>query len=93
MRETFIDDGDKFHIKYEEDVSHIIKANHEEMARKSVFDKKRDFHHVMRVPHIVLMEIQRQTGLDFFKPDDAKEIMKILKRPEYAKFRTAPGRI
>ncbi len=34
-----------------------------------------------------------ETGLNFFEPGDAKEIMKILKRPEYAVFRTVADKV
>jgi len=93
MRIQYKEEGDKVFVTHTQDLEATIKANHEQMAQRSVFDKKGEMHHVMRVPHVILMKICQETGLDFFDKDDAKEIMKILKRPEYAAFRTYPGAI
>jgi hypothetical protein len=42
----------------------------------------------MRIPQIVIMQIMKETGLDFFNKDHWPDIWKILKKPEYAPFRT-----
>lgn len=75
------------------DASVVEKLNAEQMAARGRFSKKGDFHHVMRIPQAVLTKICADTGLDFFNPDDAKKILKILKGPEYRAFRTYEGQI
>jgi hypothetical protein len=90
---TLHEEEGKLIVRYEQDVEAVIKANHEQMVRRSRVEKKGDFHHVMRVPTVILQKICQETGLDFFNKDDAKQILEILKRPEYAAFRTYPGQI
>ncbi len=91
--EKWIEHSGGITLYQEEDVEPVIKANQAMMAGRSVFDKKGDLHHVMRIPMIVLEKIRAETGLNFMDRDDAKKIMTILKGPEYSKFRTAPGKI
>lgn len=93
MRTAYHEEDGKIIVSYEQDIEAVLKANHEQRATRSVFDKKGEMHHVMRVPRVVIMKICERTGLDFFKPEDAKEIMKILRGPEFAAFRTYPGKI
>lgn len=103
---TLLDTGtDGSRIKYKEeegkillltehpDTSLVEKLNAEQMASRGRFDKKGDFHHVMRVPQAVLTKICAETGLDFFNPEDSKTIFNILKGPDYRKFRTYAGNI
>lgn len=87
------EEGRIFLQHHHPDLEVLQKFNAEQMASRSVFDKKGDMHHVMRVPQAILTKICAETGLDFFDKDDAKKILNILKRPEYACFRTYPGKI
>lgn len=93
MRTTYHEEDGKIILNYTEDVETLLKVNHEQRESRSVLERKGDFHHVMRVPHTILMKIQQETGLDFFNKEDAKAILEILKRPEYAQFRTYNGNI
>ena len=88
------EDGNNLVLQYYQDVEPVMEAAaaaRREEREAGKFDNKRmksEFRRTMMVPFNVLMEITQKTGLDFFNPGDAKEIMKILKRPEYAQFRT-----
>jgi len=93
MRTAYHEEEGKMIVSYEQDIETVLKVNHEQRAMSSRLARKGDMHHVMRVPTVVLMQIAQQTGLDFFNPDDAKRILEILKRPEYAAFRTYDGQI
>lgn len=93
MRTAYHEEDDKIVVSYEQDIETVLKVNHEQRAMTSRLARKGDLHHVMRVPTVVLMQIAQETGLDFFKPEDAKAILEILKRPEYAAFRTYDGQI
>lgn len=93
MRTAYHEEGEKIIVSYEQDVETVMKVNHEQRAATSRVAKKGDMHHVMRIPLVILQKIQNETGLDFFNPVDAKEILKILKRPEYACWRTYDGAI
>jgi hypothetical protein len=93
MRTAYHEEGGKIIVSYEQDIEAVLKACHEERQARSVFDKKGDMHKVMTVPRVVIMKICEQTGLNFFDSNDAKEIMKILRRPEFAAFRVYPGKI
>jgi hypothetical protein len=93
MKTTYHEEEGKIILNYQEDLEALLKANHEQRQARSRLDKKADLHHVMRVPQVILMKIMQETGLDFFKPEDAKLILEILKGPEYAAFRTYPGQI
>ena len=91
---TYQEEGNKIHlVTHHPDTASLEKLNAEQMASRGRFDKKGDFHHVMRIPQSILTKICADTGLDFFQADDAKEILNILKQPDYAKFRTYSGKI
>ena len=88
------EEGSKIILAHEHpDLERLQRANAEMRNTRSRLDKKGDLHHVMRVPQAIITKICIDTGLDFFNPEDAKEILKILKRPEYAQFRTYSGQI
>jgi len=88
------EDGERVILQHQHpDVGAVERANAELRNTRSTVERKGDLHHVMRVPAAILTKICAETGLDFFNRDDAKEIMKILKRPEYAAFRTYSGNI
>ena len=93
MKISVKEENGKIHVVHTQDIEAVIKANHDQLSQRSVFDRKGEFNHIMRVPHVVLMEIQQKYNLDFFDKDDAKVILGILKSPEYSVFRTAPGKL
>ncbi len=85
----FIDHADGSITVYrEQDVEPILKANAEQRALESPGSRRGEFHHVMRVPMIVLEKICNEHHLNFFDKADAKKIMQILKGNEFQYFRT-----
>lgn len=88
-----IEEGDKIHLTYSQDIETLLKVNHEQRAARSRFDRKGEWHHVMRIPQVVLMEIERVHGLSMLNPEHSKQIMALLKGPEFAAFRTYDGAI
>lgn len=88
------EDGNRIILAHEHpDLEAVQRANAEMRNTRSRLSRKADLHHVMRVPQAIITKICLETGLDFFNPDDAKEILRILKGPEYAQFRTYGGQI
>lgn len=89
-RITYREEDGKTVLKYlPPDVSAVERScDHLRALAPGKFERKKDFHHVARVPSSVLTEICNRTGLDFFNPDDADKIGQIIKR-DYAKFRIA----
>lgn len=76
-------------LNYYQDVEPVLdiaaRERREDAERTTI---RQEFRRKMVIPHVILMQIARETGLDFLKPEDSKAIMKILKSPKYAKFRT-----
>jgi hypothetical protein len=75
-------------LSYHQDIEEHLKLAHYERSLDSRVQKKHEFRKTMTVPFNIIMQICNDTGLDFFNPGDAKAIVEILKRPEYAAFRT-----
>lgn len=85
------EDDKRVVLKYTQDLSAALKSAEDarrEDRERGAFQKTHDMKRTFCVPFSVLLKIQEETGLDFFKKDDAQAIVKILKGPEYAKFRT-----
>lgn len=82
-------EDEKYVLHYSHDVQPLLDANAKERALGGgAFEKKGEFRKVMRIDTVTLMDICLKYHLDFFKPEDCKVIMKILKGEEYKKFRT-----
>jgi hypothetical protein len=78
-------------LKYTQDVEPALNAAADarrEDRERGAFQKSHEMKRTMIVPFAVLMKIERETGLDFMNKQDAPHIMKILKGPDYARFRT-----
>lgn len=88
MKTTFHDDGDKFHVGYSEDVEPILDYAHAKRVTEGEFEKMGEFKQVMRVPQSVMLDILVKYGWDYMNKDHWPFVMKILRGPEYAKFRT-----
>ena len=88
MKTTFHEEGDKIHIKYEEDVQDALDFAHDKRVQEGEFEKMGEFKQVMRVPQVVLLDIKIKYGWDFMVKDHWPMVMKILRGPEYAHFRT-----
>jgi hypothetical protein len=88
MRTTYHEEGDKIHVRYSEDVESLLAYTHAKRAAEGEFEKMGEFKHVMRIPETVLLDIRTRYGWDYQDPDHWPLVMKILRGPEYAAFRT-----
>lgn len=90
VKVTAHDEGEQgLVLNYYQDVEPILDiAARERRVEAENSTIKQEFRRKMVIPTVVLMQIARETGLDFLKPEDSKAIMKILKSSKYAKFRT-----
>lgn len=92
MRTTYHDDGDKMVIRYSEDVEPILKYAHEMRAAEIYHSRMGEFAKVLRVPQSVMLDIRTRYGWDYQNKEHWPMVKKILKGPEYAKFRTTNKR-
>jgi hypothetical protein len=88
MRTTYHEEDDKIHVRYSEDVESLLAYTHAKRAAEGEFEKMGEFKHVMRIPASVLLDIRTKYGWDYQDPDHWPLVMKILRGPEYAAFRT-----
>lgn len=88
MKTTYHEEDDKIHVKYSEDVQDVLDYAHDKRAAEGEFEKMGEFKQVMRVPMSVLLDIKIKYGWDFMEKDHWPLVMKILRGPEYTKFRT-----
>jgi len=88
MRTTYHEEDDKIHVRYSEDVESLLAYTHAKRAQEGEFEKMGEFKHVMRIPETVLLDIKIKYGWDYQDPDHWPLVMKILRGPEYAAFRT-----
>lgn len=92
---TTEDSDERVVLKYTQDVEPALIAAADarrEDRERGAFQKTHDMKRTMVVPFVVLMQIERETGLSYLNKEDAKAISKILKGPDYAKFRTTDKR-
>jgi hypothetical protein len=88
MRTTYHEEDDKIHVRYSEDVESLLAYTHAKRAAEGEFEKMGEFKHVLRIPASVLLDIRTRYGWDYQDPDHWPLVMKILRGPEYARFRT-----
>lgn len=88
MRTTYHEEDDKMVVNYTQDVEGVLKHAHEARAAEGAFDKTPDLKRVMSVPMVVMLEIRNKYGWDFMNKEHWPMVMKILRGPEYAAFRT-----
>lgn len=88
MRTAYHEQGDEMVVSYEQDVEGVLKHAHEARAAEGAFDKTPDLKRVMSVPMVIMLEIRNKYGWDFMNKDHWPMVMKILRGPEYAGFRT-----
>jgi hypothetical protein len=88
MKLTYFEEGDKVHLRYSEDVEPILNFAHAKRAAEGSCERMGEFKQVMRVPESVMLDIKIKYGWDYQDPDHWPLVMKILKGPEYAAFRT-----
>lgn len=69
-------------------IEYAAKCRREDAERRGAFGKRQEFRRTMAVPFNVILKICNETGLNFFEPEDAKHILRILKNPDYRAFRT-----
>lgn len=87
-RITYHEEDGKIHLRYTADVEGVIKLNHERRAAEGSCSRIGEFHHIMAVPEVVLLDIKFNYGWDFMNRDHWPMVKKVLKGPEYAAFRT-----
>ena len=92
-RVTYHEEGDQAIVQYSQDVETVIKLNHEQREAEGSCSRIGEFHQTMRVPEVVMLDIKFKYGWDVMNPDHWPLIKKILKGPEYAKFRTTIRKI
>jgi hypothetical protein len=93
MKTTYHEEDGKVHVQYSEDVESLLDYAHAKRAQEGEFEKMGEFKHVMRVPQSVMLDIKIKYGWDFMDPDHWPMVAKILKGPEYARFRTTNRQI
>lgn len=67
-------------LKYEMDAEPVIDHVKRKQEEISYFNKPSEFQYKMSIPMPLLMQIGKETGLDFFNKDDAKKIKQIIMR-------------
>ncbi|NUY33292.1 hypothetical protein F0160_22670 [Paraburkholderia sp. JPY303] len=93
MKTTYHEEDNKIHVKYSEDVESLLDYAHAKRVQEGEFEKMGEFKHVMRVPMSVMLDIKIRYGWDYMDKDHWPMVQKILKGPEYAKFRTTNRQI
>lgn len=92
-RVTYHEEDDNVILHYEQDVSEVLKLNHEQRVAEGSCSRIGEFHQTMRVPEVVLLDIRFRYGWDYMNRDHWPFVKAILKGPEYAAFRTTNRRI
>lgn len=79
-------------LSYHQDVEPQLEEA--KAARNAIctVEKKSEFRRTMTIPFNVLLEICTKYNLNFYEPEDAKVILKILKGSDYKNFRTVPDK-
>ena len=73
-------------------MEYAAKARRADREERGAFGKRKELHRTMSVPFNVIQMICVKHSLDFFNPEHSRAILKILKTPEYAAFRTTADR-
>lgn len=86
--------GDTIVRTYQDVEPHLeaCAAERRENREHTAFGKRGDMRKTMSVPFNVINSICLEHGLDFFNPEHAKMILKILKGSDYKKFRTSEAK-
>ena len=77
-------------VNYYQDVEplmDICARERREDRERTVFQKRPEFRRTMAIPFNILMKVSNELGLNFMNPEDAKTILKVLKR-DYPAFKT-----
>lgn len=85
------EDGKSIINSYQDVEPHLeyaAQCRREDAERRGAFGKRQEMRRTMSVPFNVIEGICNKYNLNFFEPDDAKVILKILKGPEYKGFHT-----
>jgi hypothetical protein len=88
--QTVENNDERVALKYTQDVEPALIAAADarrEDRERGAFQRSHEMKRTMVVPFVVLMQIERETGLSYLNKEDAKRISQILKGPDYAKFR------
>ncbi len=78
---------DKTVLKYSQDCEPILEANVLALGDLDAHKRaaKNEWAHYARVPLIVIEKWKREKGVDFYNPDHAKAVMKLINDSEYSK--------
>lgn len=93
MKTAYAEEDGKEFLIHRDDIAPHLERAHALRSAKVRKEATGEFHHAMTIPNVVVVDIMNKTGLDFFNKDHWPEIKKILKRPEYAVFKTTPHEI
>lgn len=75
------DDGETWHVRYEQDTSPILDRNKESQAEG--FDKRADAWHAASVPAVVLMEWVHKYGVRYWDKNHREGVKRLLNSDEY----------
>ena len=90
LRIDFIADGDKYHLKYTQDVEPLLDLNKaKQTAGREYYAADDDMWKVASVPVTVQYEWMRRYGCDPLKPENHKFLAKLLNDPEWRYLKTA----
>lgn len=78
-------------MRYSGDAQGLVDACAKEAndnARLGRFQRPKDLRKIMSIDPVVLMELERRTGLSFLKPGESDELIRMLKDRDYKRFHT-----
>lgn len=92
-RITYHEEEGKMILNYSQDVEAVLDANHARREAEGSCGRIGEFHKTFSVPEVIMLEIKFKYGWDYQNPDHWPLVKKILKGPEYAKFRATNRKI
>jgi len=75
------DEGDTWHIRYEQDVAPSLDACKE--AQNESWDKRDNLWHAAHVPNVIQMEWAVKYGIELWNPDHKDGVKRLLNHPDY----------
>ena len=93
----WIQDGDGFRIRSEQDITPILEANKAQATHNDGYSADRTMRRAATIPFIIGQKWLNEEGWDWRDaprdPDVARKLVQKLNDPDYAYLRTAPGRL
>ncbi len=92
------DNGDRIIIERFQDVEPIFKNNNEMKLVDDGYTQDRSMRRVARIPNVIYEKILKgdpgkNNGWDMLAAENGERLLQLLDDPDYAKFRTAEGRV